>query len=268
MYDPAPTGRQRNPRLPTSACASSLSRSAVSELIRSCRSRTTPLNALERSSSAAIISTLLSSSCTSSCSTTSSRHLQLGLEPLRLQPSRLQLRVRAAQLITRLRHRAAARRRCVPPPLAAAPPPSARATWGSELSEVGGDEATGSAAPCRAEAAEATEETETEPSDDWSCPTLMRLSQRAVIMPRSVALPSASGRSSGLGTEVAPAKAARSKRSVPSLRSEPSRPSSTSVKAASFFSKLPSLRRKSVTMRARSCAVDAVRTRLPSCSTW
>ena len=51
----------------------------------------------------------------------------------------------------------------------------------------------------RAEAKEATE-----PSDDWSWPTLMRRSHRALSTPRTVALPSASERSSGMGTEVAP----------------------------------------------------------------
>ena len=51
----------------------------------------------------------------------------------------------------------------------------------------------------RAEAKEAAE-----PSDDWSWPTLMRRSHRALSTPRTVALPSASERSSGMGTEVAP----------------------------------------------------------------
>ena len=67
-----------------------------------------------------------------------------------------------------------------------------------------------------------------------------------------------------MGTDVAPANSAKSKRSVPSFRSEPSRPSSTTVNAASFFSKLPSLRRNIVTISARSCGVDAVRTSAPS----
>ena len=62
-----------------------------------------------------------------------------------------------------------------------------------------GGEGVGSGELGRAEAKEATE-----PSDDWSWPTLMRRSHRALSTPRSVALPSASERSSGMGTEVAP----------------------------------------------------------------
>ena len=60
-------------------------------------------------------------------------------------------------------------------------------------------EGVGSGELGRAETAEATE-----PSDEGSGPTLMRRSQRALSTPRSVALPSASERSSGMGTEVAP----------------------------------------------------------------
>ena len=62
-----------------------------------------------------------------------------------------------------------------------------------------GGEGVGSGELGRAEAKEATE-----PSDDWSWPTLMRRSHRALSTPRTVALPSASERSSGMGTEVAP----------------------------------------------------------------